>query len=185
MSKQILEFWSKMDKTYPKAVYWIAGGIWFIVGTLPYFGYPEPFKGEMGIKNFIILILSVLLLAIISCILIYFVKKDKNDIDATIKKANKMLAEGRNKDILVLRKKENWSRSLWVEGKPYARLELGEISKKAAINEQDHKSLAEIYIDDLGWTYVSVERYKDAKETLEHGLKCAEKIQNKKKKLLN
>ena len=178
MNKKKLDWLEKIDKTYPKAIYLVAGGVWFVVGALPYFGYSEPFKGEVGVQNFIILILSMMLLAITTCIVIYFVKKDRNDIDATIKKANKMLAEGRNKDILVLRKKENWSRSLWVEGKPYARLELGEIAKKAAINELDPKNLAEIYIDDLGWTYVSVERYKDAKETLEHGLQCAGKIQN-------
>jgi tetratricopeptide (TPR) repeat protein len=67
---------------------------------------------------------------------------------------------------------------LWIEGKPYARLELGEIAKNTAMNLQDNNKLAEIYIDDLGWTYVSIERYEEAKTMLENGLQCAEKISN-------
>ena len=127
---------------------------------------------------FIILVLSVLLLVIITWGIIFFFKEDKNDIKATIKKAKKMLEEERYEDILILRKKEKWSRSLWVEGKPYARLELGGIAKTAAINLQDYKNLTEIYIDDLGWTFVSVGKYGEAKTNLQRGLECAEKIQD-------
>ncbi|GHV23063.1 hypothetical protein AGMMS49959_15090 [Planctomycetales bacterium] len=143
--------------------------------ALPLYGYPAPFS---DMKNIIILVLVDALIILISFIIIYFIKKDKDDIDSTIKKAKKILSEGRNEDILTLRKKENWSRSLWLEGKPYARLELGEIAKRAAINIPDRKNLAEIYIDDLGWTSVSLEKYSNAKDFLQQGLKCAEQIQD-------
>jgi len=171
----ILNWWNKIDKTYPKAIYWVAAGVWFIVGSLPLFGYSEPFK---DIRNFIILALGVFLLILITCFLIYIFRENKNDIDATIKKAKKMLAENRNEDILILRKRENWSRSLWVEGKPYARLKLGRIAEIAAMNLESNKDLAEICIDDLGWTNASVERYETARKIITHGLEYAKKIED-------
>jgi len=170
--------WNSVGRVHPRTFYWLifTGWLsitWGIVKALPLFGYPAPFE---DMQNIMIFALSVLLCTTISCFVVYVIVNNDDGIVDIIEKLNKMLEEGRYKDILILRKKWDWSRSLWIEGKPYARLEIGEIAKKAAINLQDNKNLASIYIDDLGWTSVTIERYEDAKKFLVQGLRYAEMI---------
>ncbi|MDR0307077.1 MAG: hypothetical protein LBI42_09615 [Chitinispirillales bacterium] len=172
IQKWIAEQWNKEGIAYSKTTYLYATIVWFAVGLLPLFGYPAPFSGNKGILHLGILILIVLFLIIATCIIIFFVKRNKNDIIAN---ATKMFKKEKYQDILTLRRR--WSRFLWIEGKLFERLKLGEIAKKAAINLEKNKDLTEIYIDDLGWTNVPIDCNK-AKGILESGLECAKKINN-------
>jgi|GEM_PF-5250272 len=170
--KKLIEKIKQIDVAYPRIAYVVVSIAWTIVGALPYFGYPTPFQ---DLKVVIILVLLIVLFIIISWFVLYLIKERKDNIDTTILEARKMLINCKYTEILTLRKTGDWSRSLWVEGRPYARYELGNIAKNAAINLQDDLTLASIYIDDLGWTLVSLKKYDEAKNYINAGLNLAKK----------
>ena len=157
----------------PARAFAIFMGVWGVIEAL----------GNWSIKpydnNFLGFILTVIILVLVTEFAIYYFKIEKsrgNLIDALTDEAERMLDEKRYDEIL--RRRNILSRTLWVEGKPNERIKLGEIAKEAAIRTGDIKTQTEILIDDLGWTLVSVQRYKEAKEYLEHGLNSAISIKD-------
>lgn len=73
----------------------------------------------------------------------------------------------------ILRRRSDFSRSLWVEGKVGERFELGKIAEMAAVQVGDKEAQVAALIDDLGWSSIQLGKYKDAKRYLEHGLNIA------------
>jgi len=168
MRKKQVEKWVNKFNILPARAFAICMGSWGVVEMLGNWSI-KPFAG-----NFFAFALTVLLIIVATEFIIYHFRVEKSNgnlIDAITDEAEKMLEEGRNEEIL--RRRSNFSRSLWVEGKPNERIKLGEIAKEAAIRLGDIKAQTEILIDDLGWTLVSVQKYKEAKEYLAHGLICA------------
>ena len=70
------------------------------------------------------------------------------------------------------------SRPLWVTGKYSLRINIGKLVESASAYSNNPEKQAETLIDDLGWTYVVLKEYDEAKKNIEHGLEIATKINN-------
>jgi len=83
---------------------------------------------------------------------------------------------------------ENWqevvkigsvlSRPLWVTGKYSLRISIGKLVEEASAYSNNLERQASTLIDDLGWTYVALKEYDEAKKNIKHGLEIANKIKN-------
>lgn len=74
----------------------------------------------------------------------------------------------------ILRHRQNFSRILWIEGRPKDRIRLGEIADDSAVKLKDKLAQISILIDDLGWSLASMHEFESAISYLQHGLKIAE-----------
>ena len=73
----------------------------------------------------------------------------------------------------VIRYRNAFSRSLWVEGKHAARIALGEAAEEAALRSGDFEAQSAALVDDMGWTSVAAKRLTEAQTHLEHGREVA------------
>ena len=172
----MVKFLKNFDEPYRQAACFIIGVTCGIIGALPLFGFSEPFKGMEGIKNFIILLLAVALLIVATWFIIFYYRAINNN--NSIKKARKLLTNKKYEDVLTLIEANDLSRSLWIEGKLDDRITLGKIAERAAMNLKRDVVLASIYIDDLGWTYVSRKEYDEAIRCIEKGKEIADNEMN-------
>lgn len=168
MDKEKLKHLLRRLNVFPARALSIFLATWGVIEALNYWSI-KPFE-----DNFLAFILLVFLIITIVEFSIYYLNSSSARgilVEALIEEAGLMLAEKRYGEIL--RRREMFSRSLWIEGKPTERIRLGEIAKEAAIRTNDIRAKTEILIDDLGWTLVSVERFAEADEYLRHGLDSA------------
>jgi tetratricopeptide (TPR) repeat protein len=66
------------------------------------------------------------------------------------------------------------SRLLWVEGQLQVRVEIGKRILAAAAAINDSKTLTGVLIDDLGWTYVALKEYEEARSNITLGIEIAD-----------
>lgn len=78
----------------------------------------------------------------------------------------------------ILRYKTIFSDFLWLKGKMYERIKLGEYAEHAAINNGNVKKQIEILIDDIGWSLVSLGtlEFEKAKVKINYGLSKANEL---------
>ena len=70
------------------------------------------------------------------------------------------------------------SRPLWVTGKYNLRINIGKLVEEASAYSNNQEKQASTLIDDLGWTYVALKDYDQAKKNIMHGLEIAKTINN-------
>lgn len=144
-----------------------------LVQVLDYFKVDHPFKNGYTFTFFLLTILSL------AGFIYYFSEnrsKQTTVISALHKELEELLKNGQYQTIL--RRRENFSRSLWVEGKPNERIRLGKIAEEAAARLKDKKTQMGILIDDLGWTSVTMGKYKEAISYINHGMQLAEELKD-------
>ncbi|MBU4222658.1 MAG: hypothetical protein KKA10_13795 [Euryarchaeota archaeon] len=176
---------------------------WTILGYNSYFGSGELLKNT-GIQGHLLLIVSCILLGLIVASDRY-VKEYKGTFENEIEKRNNEIAilkseieatentTGDGAEILLdyvknLEKKGDYSaairfglalsRPLWLQDGHKIRIGIGEIVENAAVKLNNKIAQASVLIDDIGWTYVPLKRYSEAKKNIGHGLNIALTISN-------
>jgi tetratricopeptide (TPR) repeat protein len=79
-----------------------------------------------------------------------------------------------DKNEAVIRYHAGLSRLLWVEGELTTRVDVGKRIAQAAAAIGDTRTLAAVLIDDLGWTYVALRDYDDARDNITRGIEIAD-----------
>ncbi|WP_189159282.1 tetratricopeptide repeat protein [Lentzea pudingi] len=69
----------------------------------------------------------------------------------------------------IIRYREAFSRTLWLEGNLDERIQLGTLAEDAAIQLGNRSAQAAALIDDLGWTHVAKRDYATAERHIKHG----------------
>jgi len=70
------------------------------------------------------------------------------------------------------------SRPFWLDGQYEERIRLGEIMFEAGSAVGNKEIQMQALIDDLGWTYVALNNFDEAKKNINQGLKIAEEIKD-------
>lgn len=159
-----------------------------IVGEFSYFS--EPMKNA-GIYGPFILILLSIIIGFVGAIIkvgIDFGRFEHEELPQNQPPSASALAGAMIAQVEEYAKQRNYqsairlgrvlSRPLWVDGQYEERIRLGEIMFEVGSAEGKKEIQMQALIDDLGWTYVVLNNYNEAKKNINQGLKIAEDIKD-------
>lgn len=144
-----------------------------LVQILDYYKYEHIFKNGVVFSFFLIIILLIVVF------IFYYTEnrpKKASVISALHNELKELLKNGEYQTIL--RRRKDFSRTLWIEGKPNERIQLGKIAEVASVRLKDKHTQIGILIDDLGWTLVTMGKFKEAISYIEHGIEIANELED-------